>query len=42
MLEKIGESAEILSIVAKHDPRVEPFGPEDPIELKILREADSY
>ncbi len=41
LLEKIGESSEILSIIAKHDPRVEPFGPEDPIELKILQEADS-
>lgn len=41
LLEKIGESAEFLSIVKKHDPRVEPFGPDDPIELKILQQADS-
>jgi len=41
LLAKIGESSEFLSIIKKHDPRVEPFGPEDPIELKILQEADS-
>lgn len=41
LLAKIGESSEILSIVKKHDPRIEPLGPEDPIELKILQEADS-
>jgi len=41
LLEKIGESSEILGIIAKHDPKVEPFGPDDPIELKILQEADS-
>jgi putative nucleotidyltransferase with HDIG domain len=41
LLEKIGESSEILSIIKKHDPRIEPFGPEDPVELKILQEADS-
>lgn len=41
LLEKIGESSEILSIIKKHDPRIEPFGPEDPIELKILQEADT-
>ncbi len=41
MLEKIGVSGEFLSIVKKHDPRVEPFGPEDPIELRILQQADS-
>lgn len=41
MLEKIGESGEFLSIIKKHDPRVEPFGPEDPVELKILQQADS-
>jgi putative nucleotidyltransferase with HDIG domain len=41
MLERIGVSGEFLSIVKKHDPRVEPFGPEDPIELKILQQADS-
>jgi putative nucleotidyltransferase with HDIG domain len=42
LLEKIGESSEILAIIAKHDLRAEPFGPENPIELKILHEADSY
>ena len=41
LLEKIGESSEILSIIAKHDPRVEPFGPETPLEQKILNQADS-
>ena len=41
LLAKIGESSEILSIIKKHDPRVEPFGPEDPVELKILQQADS-
>ena len=42
MLERIGESSEIISIVKKHDPRVEPFAPEDPVELKLLQQADSY
>jgi putative nucleotidyltransferase with HDIG domain len=41
LLEKIGESADILSIIKKHDPRVEPFLPDDPIELKLLQQADS-
>ena len=41
LLEKIGVSGDILSIIAKHDPRVEPFGPDMPIEQKILNEADS-
>ncbi|MBN2058507.1 MAG: HDIG domain-containing protein [Candidatus Saganbacteria bacterium] len=41
LLRRIGVSAEILSIIKKHDPRVEPFGPDDPVELKILQEADS-
>lgn len=41
LLAKIGESSEILAVIKKHDPRVEPFGPEDPIELKILQQADS-
>ena len=41
LLAKIGVSGEFLSIIKKHDPRIEPFGPEDPIELKILQEADS-
>ncbi len=42
LLEKIGESSEIISIIAKHDPKLCPFGPEDPVELKILQEADIY
>ena len=42
MLERMGESSEIIAIIKKHDPRAEPFGPEDPIELKILQQADSY
>jgi len=41
LLQKIGVSSEFLSIIKKHDPKVEPFGPEDPIELKILQQADS-
>ncbi|MDD5594007.1 MAG: HD domain-containing protein [Candidatus Margulisbacteria bacterium] len=41
MLAKIGVSGEFLSIIKKHDPLVEPFGPDDPIELKILQQADS-
>jgi len=41
MLEKIGVSGEFLSIIKKHDPRVEPLTVEDPVELKILQEADS-
>jgi putative nucleotidyltransferase with HDIG domain len=41
MLAKIGVSGEFLSIIKKHDPRVEPFAPDDPIELKILQQADS-
>lgn len=41
LLQKIGVSSEFLSIIKKHDPLVEPFGPEDPIELKILQQADS-
>jgi putative nucleotidyltransferase with HDIG domain len=41
LLAGIGESSEFLSIIKKHDPRVEPFGPEDPIELKLLQQADS-
>ncbi|MFH1542247.1 MAG: HDIG domain-containing metalloprotein [bacterium] len=41
MLERIGESAEILMIIAKHDPRVEEWGPELPFELKLLQEMDS-
>lgn len=41
LLEKIGVSSEILSIIAKHDPRVEPLGPNMPIEQRILNEADS-
>ncbi len=42
LLARIGESPEIVSMVKKHDPLVEPFGPGDPIELKILQDADSY
>lgn len=41
MLAKIGVSGEYLSIIAKHDPRIEPFGPDEPIELNILQDADS-
>ena len=41
LLAKIGVSGEFLSIMKKHDPRIEPFGPEDPVELKILQDADS-
>lgn len=41
LLRQIGVSAEFLSIIKKHDPRVEPFGPDDPIEQKILQDADS-
>lgn len=41
LLEKIGESSEILSIIARHDPRIEPLGPDTPIEQRILNEADS-
>jgi putative nucleotidyltransferase with HDIG domain len=42
LLEKIGESSEILSIIAKHDPRIEPLGPNTPLEQRLLNEADSY
>lgn len=41
LLEKLGVSAEILMMIKKHDPRIEPFAPTDPLELKILQEADS-
>jgi len=41
MLAKIGVSGEFLSIIAKHDPRVGPILENDPIELKILQQADS-
>lgn len=41
LLAKIGETSEILSIINKHDSRIEPFGPDDPIELKILQQADT-
>ena len=41
LLEKIGESAEVLSIIAKHDPRVDPLDKEPPLELRLLREADN-
>jgi len=42
LLARIGESSEIVLMVKKHDPLVEPFSPSDPIELKILQDADSY
>jgi len=41
MLAKIGVSGEFLSIIKKHDPRVEPVLEDDPIELRILQQADS-
>ncbi|MFA4844826.1 MAG: HD domain-containing protein [Candidatus Margulisiibacteriota bacterium] len=41
MLARLGESSEIVLMVKKHDPRVEPFAEDDPIELKILQQADS-
>lgn len=41
MLSKIGVSGEFLSIIKKHDPRVEPVLQDDPIELRILQQADS-
>ena len=41
LLAKIGVSGEFLMIIKKHDPRVEPAMEDDPIELKILQQADS-
>lgn len=41
MLEEMGEAPEIIMMIKKHDPRTEPLLPDDPIELKILQEADS-
>ena len=41
LLEKIGESSDILAMIAKHDPRYNPFDEETPIEQKILNDADS-
>lgn len=41
LLAKIGEESEILSLVAKHDPRIYPLGQDTPIEQKTLNEADS-
>lgn len=41
LLERLGVGPEILSIIAKHDPRVCPFDEETPLEQKILNEADS-
>ena len=41
LLTKLGESSAVISIITKHDPRVEPLGPNDPVELKIMQEADS-
>jgi len=42
LLAKIGESSDIVACVKKHDPKVCEFAPEDPIELKILQQADIY
>lgn len=41
LLARMGESPEIVMMVKKHDPKIEPWGPDDPIELKLLQEADS-
>jgi putative nucleotidyltransferase with HDIG domain len=41
LLAKLGEESEIIAIVKKHDPRLNPWGPEDPLELKLLQAADS-
>ena len=41
LLEQIGVSSELLSIIARHDPRIAPLGEEVPIELQMLRDADS-
>lgn len=42
LLERIGVSGEFLLVIKKHDPRNNPWAPDDPIELRILQEADSY
>ena len=42
LLARIGETSEILACLKKHDPRVEPWSPDDPVELKMLQEADTY
>ncbi|MDI6732002.1 MAG: HD domain-containing protein [Candidatus Margulisbacteria bacterium] len=42
LLAKIGENSNILTILRKHDPYVEKPAEEDPIELKILQQADAY
>ncbi|MBI5399476.1 HD domain-containing protein [Candidatus Saganbacteria bacterium] len=41
LLEKLGESSVVISIISKHDPQAEPLGADDPLELKILQKADS-
>ncbi|MFH1361538.1 MAG: hypothetical protein ABIH69_02650 [bacterium] len=40
MLEKIGETSDILAMIAKHDPRSNPLEVEPPLELRLLIEAD--
>ncbi|OGC12047.1 hypothetical protein A3K48_06190 [candidate division WOR-1 bacterium RIFOXYA12_FULL_52_29] len=41
MLEKIGVSGDILTAVKKHDPKNEPPAGDDPLELALLKRADS-
>jgi len=41
LLARLGESSEIVLMVKKHDPLIEPFAADDPVELKILQQADS-
>lgn len=41
LLERMGESSEILAMIAKHDPHLNPWGEDDPLALKLLQEADS-
>ena len=41
LLERIGESSDILAMIAKHDPRYNPMSQETPIEQQILNKADS-
>ncbi|PIS31276.1 hypothetical protein COT42_01545 [Candidatus Saganbacteria bacterium CG08_land_8_20_14_0_20_45_16] len=41
LLERMGESSEVVAMVAKHDPHYNPWGLDDPLELKLLQEADS-
>ncbi|MFH1361536.1 MAG: hypothetical protein ABIH69_02640, partial [bacterium] len=40
LLEKIGETSDILAMIAKHDPRSNPLDVATPLELKLLIEAD--